>query len=166
MYNIKWGKAIQGHSPTGICRGDSYQRQNLQREAGWSWNVLWFTFQISLFQLSEGKRRKLNITTWKSSNKVGLHPSKRIFLFISRMQCFFRGLRQKFSKVKVQYIIIIWRDYILLREKLSETYMWQMLTRYQQHEQDNIWWKDQKPYLKSRFILQVGYLQYMLGCSN
>jgi hypothetical protein len=51
-----------------------------------------------LFQLSEGKRRKLNVAAWKSPYKIGFHSSERVFLFITGMQCFLRGLRQKFKK--------------------------------------------------------------------
>ena len=96
----KMGKCRQGHSPTGVCGSDSNQGQNLQGEAGWSLSVLQFTFQVSLFQLSEGERGKLDTAARKSPYKIGFHSSQRVFLFISGMQCFLRGLRQKFKKVQ------------------------------------------------------------------
>jgi hypothetical protein len=40
IQNVKWRNVTQGHSPTGVCRSDSNQGQNLQGEAGWPWNIL------------------------------------------------------------------------------------------------------------------------------
>lgn len=85
IQNIKWGNVAQGHSPTRVCRSDSDQRQNLQGEAGGSLDVLRFTFQVCLFQLSEGERRELHVAARESPHQVGLHASWGAFLFITGM---------------------------------------------------------------------------------
>lgn len=80
------------HSPTWVCGRNSNQRQDFQGEAGWPRNVLWFASQVSLFQLSEGKRRKLDTAGGKSPDKIGLHPTEGVLFFITGMQCFLGGL--------------------------------------------------------------------------
>lgn len=81
----------QRHSPTWVCGCNSNQRQDFQGEAGWPRNVLWFASQVSLFQLSEGKRRELDTAGGKSPDKIGLHSTEGVLFFIIGMQCFLGG---------------------------------------------------------------------------
>lgn len=113
VQNVEWRNIAQWHSPTRVCRSDGDQWQDLQREAGWSLDVLWFTFQVSLFQLSKGQRGELNIAAWKSPYKIGFHASKRVFLFITGVQCFLRGLKQTFKKVNVINVSLAIRHYVM-----------------------------------------------------
>jgi hypothetical protein len=53
-----------------------------------------------LFQLSEGERGKLDVAARKSPYEIGFHSFQRVFLFMTGVQCFLRGLRQKFQKAQ------------------------------------------------------------------
>lgn len=118
----KMRKCHPDHSPTGVCGSDSNQGQNLQGEAGRSLNILWFTFQVSLFQLPEGKRGKLDTAARKSPYKIGFHSSERVFLFITGMQCFLRGLRKMFEKhsnQKKSQDLLLHDGFILLEKEIK-----------------------------------------------